>query len=35
VVQLFDGQIRTERSGAAAPEQRSNREPPYLSANEE
>jgi hypothetical protein len=35
VVQLLDGQIRTERGGAAAPEQRGGREPPFLSANEE
>jgi hypothetical protein len=36
VVQLLDGQIRTERGGAAGPEQRSDREPaPLLSMNEE
>jgi hypothetical protein len=33
--QLLDGQIRIERGGAAAPEQRNHREPPFLSANEE
>ncbi len=35
VVQFLDGQIRTERDDAAAPEQRSDREPPFLPANEE
>lgn len=36
VMQLLDPPIRTERAGAAAPKQRSGREPaPFLSANEE
>jgi hypothetical protein len=33
VAQFLDGQIRIERGGAAAPEQRSGRKPPLLSAN--
>jgi hypothetical protein len=35
VVQLLDGQIRTERASAVAPDQRNDREPPFFAANEE